>query len=221
MKTIRFTLYEIFGYAFPGVVCMAGIFLIVWRLLPSAHLNLNNVSAGGWWLCLAIAYTLGHSLQAISNIVFGCSRTSAQSKFLSDTKYVPKEVRILLEQKIEQNTGLNNASSLTSDVVYYIADHTIQQHGETEMRDVYIYREGYYRGMTLGLLVLAIGLLIQLGRQAFVEAFGIGIELSTEILWSMIILAFISAILHYFRYIRLTRYRIKYVIYSCLTGKDL
>jgi len=221
MKTIRLILYEIFGYAFPGVVCMGGIILIVWRIIPSDYMNLNNVSAGGWWLCLGIAYTLGHSLQAISNIVFRCSKTSPQSRFLSDIKDVPKEVRIHLEQKIEQSTGLNHVSSLASDVLFHIADTTIQQHGETEMRDVYIYQEGYYRGMTLGLLVFAIGLLVQLGRQAHIEVFGISTELFPQILWPMTILAVISSILHYYRYIRLIRYRMTFVIYSYLTGKNL
>jgi len=217
MKTIQFTLYELFGYAFPGAFGLAGVFLILWRLFLPIQPDWGNVSATGWWLCIALAYVFGHSLQGLGNLFSKWIVWHPELAIFSDAKHLPKELQELLNQKSVRAVGLEETNKLAPNVIYDIADHTIQQHGKTEMRDIYVYREGYYRGMTLGLLFFTVGLLFQLGRQTSADIFSMNIFFSSGALWLIAGFTFASAVLSYFRYRRMARYRVKYVLYSFLT----
>jgi hypothetical protein len=82
----------------------------------------------------------------------------------------------------------------------------LDQSGNTSTRDIYLYREGFYRGTTITLLVLAIGLLVySLARTAGREF---------VVLCLCILLCVGVSLAFAARYRRFVRYRMA----SCLWG---
>jgi len=217
MKSVEITLYDIFGYFIPGCVALVALYLIAWRLVLPEAIDLSNVSALGWAIVAGTAYVVGHALQAFSNLFYRIFWANPEQRLLADAFVAPAHLL-----KVAQNAGKRVAYLPENDDVdfktlYDIMDHYVQQHGKTTSRDIYIYREGFYRGLSMGFLLLAIGSFLHIGgRQEMVSAFGVVITLSGPRMGFVGGLSIVMAFLFAFRYQRFIGYRVKNCLFSFL-----
>ncbi len=217
MQLVQLTLYEVFGYAFPGAAGAAGIYLLYWRFFLPADQDWTGLSSGGWVVIIAVAYVFGHFLQAVSNIFLRKRAWRPEYRTFYNNSHLPEVFRPVLTKKACQAIGLKSEERLEPEVIYDITDHEVLQRAKTEARDIYVYREGFYRGMTLGLLFLGVGSFFRTGGpRASLAVFGAHLALApSALLWTGTI-ALAMAVFSFFRYVRFARYRVKYAFYTFL-----
>lgn len=216
MTLVQFSLYEIFGYIFPGAIGVAGMFLIYWRLFLPPNLVLVGLTSGWWWLLLGIIYFFGHILQAIANLALSWKSWHPEAHFFKENLF-PESLRGLLEKKACAAIGLSGENQLTPELIYEISDHYVLQNGKTEVREIYVYREGFYRGMAAGLFFLSGGLLFHASGTSSLNVGGFYIALNLSGIAFLSSTSVVMAILSIHRYFRFANYRVKYALYSMLT----
>lgn len=217
MKFVELTLYEVFGYVFPGGTAMAGGYLLYWTFLFPGKQEWNAMSLGGWAALLVAAYVCGHLAQAVTNHITKWLGLLPENEVFCKKSGIPTAVRLSLEDKARKTAGLSADEQLTPLVLYDIADHTVIQLGKTEIREIYVYREGFYRGMAFGLFLLAIGCLVKMVTPVdSFSVFGVSLILTKWTLSWTGLIALLAAYLSFGRYQRFATYRVKYAFYSFL-----
>lgn len=215
MKSFQFTLYEIFGYCIPGIAAFVGLYLVFWRVFLAPHQDWRGLSTGGWWALLVIAYILGHFVQSLANTKFDESKRKEKVRLFAGFSVA---VRSQMKHVAGAAAGKDSGTDLDAETVFEVAKSRLLQHGKAETREIYIYREGFYRGMALALLVLAVGFLVRFVPDgAKFHAAGVGINASGPVFFANAIVAVLMSHFFYERYKRFLGYRIKFIYYSLLT----
>lgn len=210
MKDIEVTLYDIFGYLGPGIVAFVGLYLLVWQLALAESQDWSRLAAGGWAAILIIAYLLGHLVQALSNILTRVIGWSPEESVLGEIRTGSPEIINRAVAKACQVIGLPDQTLLSNPVLHDVADHYLQQNGKTECRDIYIYREGFYRGLAVALLILGVGALTRMiGPEGKLAIFETSIPISSGILGGFGALSLVMAYLAFRRFQRFSIYRVK------------
>ena len=153
-----------------------------------------------------VAYVFGHFLQAASNIFFRKRAWRPEYRVFNNASLLPQALQSALTKKARQAVGLRAEEPLEPEVIYDIADHYVLQQSKTEARDIYVYREGFYRGMTWGLLLFGIGNFFRAVRAgACLEVFGAHLTLGpATLVWAGLI-AVVLAISYLFTGLRASR----------------
>lgn len=159
LDNFAFTLYEIFGYLIPGGIVLLGLTLIFWALfLPAVPIPVATLQPGlvGWVGFIVASYLLGHAVQGIANIFL----KGAESAALGPQGTVPEPIR---KAAAEFSGKLLNVppEKLDSGWVFRALDEHCVQAGELGDRDMFVYREGFYRGTSLALFFLATTLIVR------------------------------------------------------------
>lgn len=158
IKGFDLTIYELLGYLVPGTVALTGLCLAAGVFAPDL-VELSRWS-GGWWLWLSIgaAYVTGHVLQAVANPVFGEEAVDAAlaavlaqlPSFGFDA--IAHRLQVAERAVIESWRSAEGRRGFLT-----ICDAVLDQEGNASARDLYVYREGFYRSACLALRVLALG----------------------------------------------------------------
>ncbi len=239
MKEIQFTLYEVFGYLLPGIVLCAGLGLVFWAIyFPQAVIDFDLKTVEVWVTFLAFGYVAGHVAQALGNKLvkqFG----SAEQKIITDPNAFPAELVKACRAKIatilaaDTQQGLVLADRIdtaepTKDLpplwLFRFCDDAVLRSGKLGEREVYIYREGFYRGTFIGFVVLTVGMM------AFAFRLWFGTESGTARIgfvevtgWRVVYFAAITAFAARFlwtRYWRFAEYRVSQALIGFLTIKE-
>jgi len=217
MQLVNFTLYEVFGYVLPGAFGLAGVYLLYWPFFLAPDQDWTGISAAGWTGILAVAYVFGHFLQAVMNLLLKEVSWRPERRIFDDHEQVPANVRSTLEKRVREALGLTGNGILKPKTIYHVAEHHVLQHGKTEARDVYQYREGFYRGMAPALLLLGIGCVVRLhGPEGSLRVVGMQLYFTIPALLCGGVLAVGIAIFSFLRYLRFAGYRVRYAYYSYL-----
>lgn len=217
MKDLEVTLYDVFGYLIPGCIAFTGIYLIAWRLVLPLDQDWSKMSSGGWAVVLGIAYVIGHFVQALSNAVSRLIQKDPVHRILTEHSVSSPDIVLQANKRACIKMGLSAENDLTMKTLYDFMDHYLQQHGNTESRNIYVYREGFYRGLAGGLLLLAIGTIILMtGEQGNFSAFGATIKVTKPCAGFLGVFSIIMALLSMVRYRRFLIYRVKNTLYSFL-----
>jgi len=210
MKDIEVTLYDIFGYVFPGAVFTAALYLLYWTIFPTSQLDLAGISGTGWTFLLMVAYVAGHLVQALTNLAF-----KAQDGTF------PAEVVSAAQKKARDLIKPSGTGDLAPKTIFEICDHYVMQEGETATRDVYVYRKGFYRGMSAALLLLALALVVRACVPgATIALFGAERQFTLPELLVLAAGAGLFGWAFYQRYRRFERYLNNYAVYSALAIRD-
>src|SRR5205823_494539 len=99
---------------------------------------------------------LGHAAQALGNLM-----PSAEDSFLGSSSIVPEAVRL---QAIQAASDILKTKSgeLKPVWVFKLLDEYVLQYGKEGDREVFIYREGFYRGAAVALFFLSGTLVIRM-----------------------------------------------------------
>ncbi len=170
IKNLQITLYEVFGYFLPGVVALCAVLLGVWVVFrPSVVLVVRSTPIELWALAAASCYFLGHAMHALAG-VFGqpentsyrapekvTSFGSALRWIIGSTANKPvwfhNEVIDSARQRAASAVGVSS-EHMTDELLFSFCDETLSQKGEIGDREIYQYRGGFYKSMSMSLLLL-------------------------------------------------------------------
>ncbi len=157
ISDLRASLYDLFGYFIPGVTATCGLALLAHRFvnIPQEIGAATSAPIANGIPLVLVAYILGHAMHGIGNIIPGLNRTPESHAF--SERGLPQvlltRVRDLLTKQLTADVA-----NLPPEELYALADEASAARGSAGDRDVYIYREGFYRGMVVALAILALGL---------------------------------------------------------------
>jgi hypothetical protein len=218
MKDLQVTLYDAFGYLVPGSVFLAALVLIFWTFFLPPVGDLSAVTASGWIVLLGLAYVMGHVVQALANL--GMRRLTSTVDLVLDPRAsgLPPEIRAAANHKIRKAMQLDDTETpLSARSLFEACDHYVQQNCNTATRDVYVYREGFYRGMTVATAMIGLGLLIRsLVPGADIRAFGLHLHFTMGQGLTSALLCVAFSVLFFQRFRRFGEYLIRYAIFSTL-----
>jgi hypothetical protein len=217
-KDIKISLYDVFGYFFPGTILLASFGVYFWARFVPEHTSFP-IAFGPteWTLAILASYVAGHICQAIGSSVFPTQ--SSMDKDYANSKLIPKEITDKVDYELGQTFGIDPSPDKVS--AYWkitLCDQALLQRGKTEYREIFEYREGFYKGLSLSFYILTATLLyrmsvpgaqIQIGEETYV--------LSQEFfIFATLISLFISAVLQK-RHKRFAFYRTREAIVGFLT----
>jgi hypothetical protein len=160
--SFKFTLYEVFGYFLPGLVLAVALVLLFWSLFHAGYpleLLVWKPKEVHWFLIVIACYTLGHLSQAIGNLLFP-RRDDEPFRAGGDSR---SALISAAQVKASEQLGCQ-PGDLSPTWLYRYMDEYVIQHGEQGDREVFTYREGFYRGTAISLLMLAFSVIIRLCR---------------------------------------------------------
>lgn len=213
LENFAFTLYELFGYLLPGGVALLGLILLYWSVFISrAPLALASFRPGfGTWVAIVVTgYILGHAVQALGNKLL---RRIERSVLAMDNA---GWIRELAKSAAVEVSGAP-ANSLDGPWVYRILDEYSTQNAKPGDRDMFVYREGFYRGTCISLFFLALMTLVRAFVPNAVIRFSSSCYEVTR--WELLVSTIITAGVGWLflqRYRRFTEYRINRAVLSAL-----
>src|SRR5438445_169723 len=159
LENFAFTLYEIFGYLLPGGLALVGISLLFWAVfVPRLPLGIATFQPGlvTWTAIVFTSYLLGHAVQAVGNLLLN----GAEDDALGVNGTLPEEIRKRAADLSAKLLTLNS-EKLSPVWIFKALDEQSVQTDKTGDRDMFVYREGFYRGGAIALFFLTVTLLVR------------------------------------------------------------
>jgi uncharacterized protein YegP (UPF0339 family) len=212
LSELRVTLYDLFGYLAPGLVALTGLGFCFWAVLDPGLKPDGDLKAVVWTVLLLLAYLLGHVVQAIANFIPGLKFAIAEN-WWEDS--VAKAFRGVIEKKLKakgllpdaaDDRHLSAASKLEAQKqTYRICDVVTVQKAGTSERELFTYREGFYRGMSVACLIVAVGLFARLIRGPATITLDKDHTADRWMLVFFLVAVLVAAYLYFLRFERFTR----------------
>ena len=232
IRGLRITLYEIFGYALPGVVFLPCLGLFACWVLDlgseRSPICVGSISTA-WLVALGlIAYLAGHAVHAGMNLllfVFEKLPWTGKWKWIDPTSVIagaPAEVLREVRAKLQVKTGIKAEEMTDNWWVLRLAEGTCFGTTCDEAREIYEYRNGFYRGLAIACAVDAVAIAIRaLGGPLVLFNSGDEITLSRGML--LVIAAVFAgwSALSFRRYHLFETYWVKQLLASVLVGRPL
>jgi hypothetical protein len=161
MGNLAFTLYEVLGYLLPGGVTFFAFIVIYWALfVPGVPPGIASFQVGPvtWTAAILVSYILGHAAQAVGNLCFhGVESTLLAPQNGSAPKWMRERARQTASEILKVNSDQLNPRWIFSTLDEYAV-----QTGKLGDRDLFVYREGFYRGTLLSLFFLSAAILVRM-----------------------------------------------------------
>ena len=215
MSSIKFTIYEILGYVAPGIIGLAALLLVTWTaFLPQYPLPIKaySVSKEGVAVGLFTAYALGHLIQGLCN--FHPSAETLAHKRKHHTSLLSGA-----RSGLALRCGFPMNDLDVADVAA-LAQTALLNTGKMDDFDVFLYREGFYRGSCGAYLLLACALLFRAFHgTAMLQFGGASHLLHRSPLFFGAALSLVFAFVFYRRYLRFGTYRLRHLLsFACFPG---
>jgi len=153
-ESLNFTLYEIFGYLMPGSIAAAALSIFLWAIFHGDSvlpLSFWRLSPAGLLAALFLAYLLGHVVQALGNRVL----RGADERIMSDEN----PAALIAKQRVAHL--FQGTTVKISDIwLQRVMDESCIQTGQQGDREIFTYREGFYRGSTVATALFCAGLAV-------------------------------------------------------------
>lgn len=161
-KELEITLYDIFGYLLPGSIILIAVVVLFWSLFwPSAPLvliaNAPTLAVTG---LVFSAYLAGHLGQGIANFL---EKLPNVKRKLENELPLSAELSQLVRDAVAARFG-EHAKSLKPKELALLCDQALICACSPGEREIFVYREGFYRGNCVALAILGLTLLLRLAR---------------------------------------------------------
>jgi hypothetical protein len=219
MNDLKVTLYDVFGYLIPGAFFMLAICLVLWGIFADGsngylQIDLRDIPVGVWWVGALVSYVMGHIVHALANILTPIFPRADASCF-ADGRKIPPKVISTAKAKAESILGVP-AIEITDDLLGKLCQHSIPQ-TENETYELFVYREGFYRGLVVAFAALGLALLIAVVMPAFaIQLKDRMAILSRAFVLTMAGISFVCMYLSLRRYRRFAEYRVLQMFFSFL-----
>lgn len=197
MDKIKISLYEIFGYALPGTISLIALQILFCILNDCSTFFPESIQ--NYFILIIVAYFLGHANQSIGNLFHDYLQQPIINKYNSEIRRVCLK---LTEKSLPGKKALKMLHNLA-----------IKKNFTIVHIDTFIEREAFYRGSTIGFLLLTLILCLSLfcnDLNFIFQEFVIIINLKQKL--ALIVLSVIFTILFYKRYIRYLNYKISSIL---------
>jgi hypothetical protein len=212
---IRLPLYDIFGYLLPGIVAMLAAITLIWSIyLPAAPLTYVTLPKQAWLVLTVLAYFSGHFVQALGNALSDGIVRPEEHIFGEHADANCRELVKEVHAVVHKNLGVNK---IEPTWVYRVCDATVVHSGITTEREIYVYREGFYRGASVAFGLLAIALFIRslIGKTCLLWH-GAVVIVPRSLMLILFILSACGCVLMVFRFFRFAQHRVKHALVSYL-----
>lgn len=216
MNIVQITIYDIVGYLFPGIFALFGLYLASCPLFAHCESVLVRFTSAKFAALALLAYVLGHCIQGVANWLdrLLAPKTALtrilgpeQDASVAHVRCARRRAATLFGVPVEAIGGQD---------LYGLMDGYALQHGKTETRDMYIYREGFYRGLAVAFLFIAFGAIIRLLGEHHAAVIGGRAVLSREMLLFLLAASLFATRICYQRFRRFESYRLNHSLYSFL-----
>jgi hypothetical protein len=200
-KELQITLYDFFGYLLPGAIVLIALVLLFWSLFwPAAPLTLRSdlpvLAVTG---LIFVAYLVGHLGQGIGNFL---ERLPKVKRNLEANLPLSQELGFMVREAVAARFG-EKAKSLTPKELSLLCDQALIFTGSPGDREIFVYREGFYRGTFVALALLTLTLVLRLVCSPAVITFAFTrVEIHRPQLALAAVLVGIGAWLSFLRYLR-------------------
>jgi hypothetical protein len=222
-RELKLTLYDIFGYVLPGIVLLAGLLVLLWSLTaPIVPLQLTvSYSWELWTVALLAAYFLGHAAQAICNVCHQPFRALEESVLSQASRSkCPAPILDAVCDVLRKQMAVE-PSELDGQWIFRVCNELITQKGRVEDREMYTYREGFYRGSSVALVILSLSLVVRgIEGSPAAQVSGLLYTIPRSAVYAASGVCAVMAALFIGRQRRFTRYRILHVVLGSLALRD-
>jgi hypothetical protein len=159
-KELQITLYDVFGYLIPGAIILVALILLFWTLFwPSVPLRVWTHPPLVLVICVALgAYLAGHLGQAVGNLLETLPKVS---RTLEKELPLSAELSELVRNAVAAQFG-EKAGHLRPKELLMLCDQALVHVGSPGEREIFVYREGFYRGASVALAFLSLMLILRL-----------------------------------------------------------
>lgn len=210
MWSLRVTIYELLGYLAPGVVGLAALALFAWAaFFPQVPIALEPPSLTKEEIALLLfaSYTVGHLMQGLSNILKTPEKLKEKS---AKQDALVQAAKRSLKSRLNVNFGHLSVQEISS-----LATARLTDLKKTDIHDVYVYREGFYRGSMAGYILFGAALLFRSLRGAtFISVHGAVHQVGLAPILYLLFLSLLTAFVFYKRYVRFGKYRLENLLAS-------
>lgn len=157
-KDIQITLYDLFGYLLPGAIVSFAIGIAFWALFwPSLPLVVPaQLSTLEIVFCLFTFYLVGHLGQAIGNLLVKLPNIRT---WREQNISLSPGIRTLFLDAVSTCFG-HAATSLSVDELFLLCDQTLIHNSSLGEREIFVYREGFYRGTYIALSCMSVSTIL-------------------------------------------------------------
>lgn len=160
MEKLSFTLYEIFGYFLPGTVGVTAFAILFWAIfLPKTAIPIDSLEFSKLWYfgLVVICYYAGHVLQGISRSLF---KNPDEYVLANQVDMAPLVKRA--QEQVATRLGMAQTAMLSPAVTARLCNELAIQYGQLGDRDVFVYREGFYRGSVAAFILFDLAIFVRL-----------------------------------------------------------
>lgn len=216
MKELNLTLYEVFGYLLPGAISAAAIVVLFYlTTIFENQIYIPDATKTIAFIAVIISYYSGHIVQAIGNMIFKWIHDPEQEVFKNNGTLHVDTIK-LVENKL---ISLYSIQNLSPALIYRLCDAYVVQYGNIGDREMFQYREGFYRGLSVSCMLLSVACLCMLFANP------------VKVLWDnhciavvdrkmftfLMFLSFIGTIMFFNRYKRFADYKIVQAVTGFIT----
>ena len=230
LKDLQATVYDIFGYLLPGLVALLALVILFWAILiPTTPLSPTITETFNWAVVLIVGYLLGHLVQALANLLLSPFKDPEElalspelkpeeksGKSEADKNRLPEPLISLAKSKVSAMAHIP-LPDVKSHLLYRFCDETVVQAGMIHDRDMYIYREGFYRGMAVSFLLLLLALVVRaLIPTPYLSLSGTPHPIASTTLLSIAVVPLLGIWLCFNRYKRFGHYKVEQAVIGFL-----
>ncbi len=218
LNDFQATLYDTFGYLLPGIVFLTALAILFWAIyLPTYSLGYVDLSFQMIAALLLLAYFFGHLNQALGNLLTKVFR-SPEEVVLSKGQSGSMPYHLVHGAKTRASALVGiDLSEIKPEWLFRICDEMLVQRGVCTDREIYQYREGFYRGLIVSFFALTVSLIVRtVIPGASLKLAGSVQAMTTPELLFFILLSASGVWLSFRRYRRFSRYRVSHAIIGFL-----
>lgn len=153
LQSLRISLYEVFGYLIPGALAVAAFALGFWAFFSASQkITVHPFAPEGWIAFGTLSYLAGHVIQGLCNVLTENIEWTKRV-LCPETEHVPPIIHGALVPRIRRLTGLDLSSE--PGLLQSVCASLIADRGTQPDREVFEYREGFYRGLMVSFALIA------------------------------------------------------------------
>jgi len=189
--------------------------LVIWPVyLPGIPLAFIALPKQVWLLLLVLAYFAGHFVQALGN-VFSDLLERPEERVFGESADV--DCKVLVKQAhsvVHTAVGVTNVAPVW---MYRLCDAAVLHCGTTNEREIFVYREGFYRGASVSFGLLTIGLFVRsiVGATSIFWN-GRQMPVPRSLLLLFVVISAAGCVLMISRFHRFSQYRVRHALISFL-----